>query len=184
MASNLFPFSGILSLGNSQKSQGAMSGELGSRWTTGSHDLLTKPEPGEVCERLHCRDAEPTRESAVSLASCEKRRVSVASELNIVMLIPCLNFGHVFTVNNPFHVKKSALCSLWNASYALRSVLETSSAKISVSFPDHIHKLMSRHFWWCLPWSSDPFLPLEGDWWWQTSGVPSARWWGHEERIS
>lgn len=43
---------------------------------------------------------------------------------------------------------------------------------------------MSRHFWWCLPWSSDPFLPLEGDWWWQTSGVPSARWWGHEERIS
>jgi hypothetical protein len=28
----------------------------------GCNDLLKKPEPTELCDRVHCRDAEPTRE--------------------------------------------------------------------------------------------------------------------------
>jgi hypothetical protein len=45
------------------------------------HDLLKKkPEPSELCAQVHCHVAVPTHEIPISLASCDKRRVSVASE--------------------------------------------------------------------------------------------------------
>ena len=47
------------------------------------HGLLKKKnklEPIELCASVHCHDAEPTREIPISLASCDKRSFSVASE--------------------------------------------------------------------------------------------------------
>jgi hypothetical protein len=39
-----------------------------------SNAMIAKnPEPSELCARAHCRDAEPTREIPVTLASCDKR---------------------------------------------------------------------------------------------------------------
>jgi hypothetical protein len=45
------------------------------------HDLPEKPEPNELFVQVHCRDTEPTGEIPISLASCDKRRISITSEL-------------------------------------------------------------------------------------------------------
>jgi hypothetical protein len=71
------------------------------------HDLLKKPEPSELCARVHCRDAEPTCKMPISLASCDKRQVSGAAELQHINVHSLFDLRRLFIVNNPFHVKNN-----------------------------------------------------------------------------
>jgi len=69
------------------------------------------------------------------------------------------------------HSKQCVLCNeklTLERTDALCSVFEipaTCTANINVLFPNHICKPMSHHLLWCRSWSSDTFLPLEGNWW-------------------
>jgi hypothetical protein len=55
--------------------------------------LKKEPEPSGLCPRVHLRDAEPTSEVPVSLASCDKRRVSVTSEPQHSNVDPMFDLG-------------------------------------------------------------------------------------------
>jgi hypothetical protein len=66
-----------------------------------------EPKPNGLCPRLHCSDAEPTRESPVSLALATNGGSQSLQNLNTVMLIHCLILWGVIRVNNSFQVKNN-----------------------------------------------------------------------------
>jgi hypothetical protein len=80
--SNLFPCRDILRLGNNQSHKKPCQGGRMVAEPQECQNFLKKkkPEPIGLPPRVHCRDAQPARKIPISLASCEKRRFSVASE--------------------------------------------------------------------------------------------------------
>jgi hypothetical protein len=70
------------------------------------HDLSKLPGWNVLCALVRCRDAAPRFPPLVSVASCEKQKVSDVSKLVVKLLVYSLALWNVLIMNNALHIKE------------------------------------------------------------------------------